>query len=152
MDESHKVHYERVPMHSQRGFAIPQDVITALGRGDPEIGNAVLLDTFGVHLMAAPHRSIHLETVRDIGGGDIEKGKKVLRRFIAKVRKHHTTEDRSTKTEDGKLSKAEAGYIPHGTTAQHCAGCSMFQKPDDCTLVKGEIDSKGWCKHFEPRS
>lgn len=131
---------ERIALtHSQRGFPIPPDVIKTLGRGDPEIGNFILLETFGVHPMAAPYRSIHLETVREIGGGDVEKGKRVLRKFIAKVRQH-ATEDKST--------KAQAHYR-NGTEAEHCAICTMFRAPNACTAVQGKISPQVLCDYFE---
>jgi hypothetical protein len=150
MDERHKVHYERIETHaSPHGFAIPADVIKTLGRGDPEIGNAVLLETFGVHPMAVPHSSIHLQTVREIGGGDIEAGKRVIRKFIAKVRKHHATEGHA---EGGaaKLSKHEVNYR-QGNPNKKCGLCSMY-RPNSCTAVAGHISPLAVCDIFDRRS
>src|SRR3974377_2327121 len=31
---------------------------------------------------------------------------------------------------------------------QECSNCSLFQDPNSCTLVDGEISPKGWCKFW----
>jgi hypothetical protein len=31
---------------------------------------------------------------------------------------------------------------------QECGNCSLFQEPNSCTLVDGEISPKGWCKFW----
>jgi hypothetical protein len=31
---------------------------------------------------------------------------------------------------------------------QECSNCSLFQEPNSCTLVDGEISPKGWCKFW----
>jgi hypothetical protein len=31
---------------------------------------------------------------------------------------------------------------------QECSNCSLFQDPNACTLVDGEISPKGWCKFW----
>lgn len=43
--------------------------------------------------------------------------------------------------------KAEYQNNPKGT--QQCNKCTMFRRPNSCTLVIGYILPQGWCKHFE---
>jgi hypothetical protein len=31
---------------------------------------------------------------------------------------------------------------------QQCSNCSLFQEPNACTLVDGEISPAGWCKFW----
>ena len=31
---------------------------------------------------------------------------------------------------------------------QECSNCSLFQEPNACTLIDGEISPKGWCKFW----
>ena len=142
MDESHKVHYERVPMGSPpRGaFILPRDVVARLGGDD--VAHAVMADTFGFHPVNVPVGTIPSDAVRDAGG------RRVISKFIEMVRRR----DAEGHADGGgtKLSKTQAGYHDHGTTAEHCAICTMFEPSDNsCTLVKGEIAPKGWCKYFE---
>jgi hypothetical protein len=85
-----RLEYERVPIKDSapRGsFTLPRDVIRILGDGDPEIGNLVLLDTFGVHPMSAPLGAIHPDAVRDLGHGNAAAGRKVLQKFVTMIRK-----------------------------------------------------------------
>lgn len=48
-----------------------------------------------------------------------------------------------------KISKQEANYKAQTTDNLHCSNCSMFQEPNGCTLVKGDIAPGGWCKYYE---
>jgi hypothetical protein len=49
-------------------------------------------------------------------------------------------------------TKAEAHYLDNSRRPnQTCAGCSMFRKPNGCTLVKGTISPQGWCRWWESR-
>lgn len=46
-------------------------------------------------------------------------------------------------------SKAAADYRDYPRGQQRCDRCSMFRKPNDCTLVEGVIATCGWCKHWK---
>ena len=46
-------------------------------------------------------------------------------------------------------TKDEAAYQSEPRGTQRCGLCSMFVKPNRCTLVKGNISHMGWCKYFE---
>lgn len=48
-------------------------------------------------------------------------------------------------------TKAEANYQNSPKGSEQCSKCSMFRKPNDCTLVKGYILPQGWCEHFDRR-
>lgn len=129
-------------------FVVPHDVIKKMGNGDVGKAHAILSDLLGTHPLSNQPGGVPAYVVRHIGEGSIKHGKKVLKRFVKLARNSQGYAEGGA----ARLTKAEAGYIPHGTATQHCAACSMFQKPDGCTLVKGEIASKGWCRHFEPKS
>lgn len=50
-----------------------------------------------------------------------------------------------------KITKETAKYVPDSKNQSHCAICRMFRAPNECTLVKGDIDPQGWCKFWEKR-
>ena len=45
-----------------------------------------------------------------------------------------------------KASKPDVGYqdVPKGT--QTCANCVLFEGPNLCTSVEGEVNGIGWCR------
>ena len=51
-----------------------------------------------------------------------------------------------------KMTQAAAKYqdTPKGT--QSCDGCSLFQMPNACKLVQGEISPQGWCTIYQPKT
>ena len=49
------------------------------------------------------------------------------------------------------ISKSEAKYQDNPRGTKMCGDCSMFRRPDRCTLVKGTISRTGWCKHWEAK-
>lgn len=51
-----------------------------------------------------------------------------------------------------KISKAKAAYRAHVVAHKRCGTCSMFRKPNSCTLVEGDISPQGVCKHWERKS
>lgn len=44
-----------------------------------------------------------------------------------------------------KMSKAEAEYqdTPNGILS--CATCTLFDAPNSCKVVEGEVSPDGWC-------
>ena len=47
-----------------------------------------------------------------------------------------------------KMSQPSVGYQDSPKGDQECSNCSLFQEPNACTLVDGEISPKGWCKFW----
>ena len=45
-----------------------------------------------------------------------------------------------------KASKEDVGYqdVPKGV--QTCANCVLFEAPNLCTSVQGEVNGNGWCR------
>jgi hypothetical protein len=83
-------HYEQPEIRGQppRGsFRLPKDVINKLGEGDPQAGGAVVAGMFGVEPDSDfPVDVIHADVVRDIGHGSLAAGRRVLERFVQRVR------------------------------------------------------------------
>jgi hypothetical protein len=49
-------------------------------------------------------------------------------------------------------TKSEAKYVDKSPyKLKTCAGCSMFKKPQRCTLVSGVIRAPGWCRFWQKR-
>jgi hypothetical protein len=81
--------YEQPEIRGQppRGsFRLPKEVINKLGDGDPRAGGAVAHGMFGVEPDGDP-TIIDADVVRDIGHGSLAAGRRVLKKFIAKVRR-----------------------------------------------------------------
>jgi hypothetical protein len=47
-----------------------------------------------------------------------------------------------------KMSQKSVDYQDTPKNDQECSNCSLFQEPNCCTLVDGEISPKGWCKFW----
>ena len=47
-----------------------------------------------------------------------------------------------------KMTKAQAEYqdMPNGIYS--CATCTLFEAPNSCKVVEGEVSKDGWCKAF----
>jgi hypothetical protein len=83
------VHYEQPAIKGQppRGsFRLPRDVIAQLGDGDLKAGGAVVAGMFGIEADSDSPDVVHADVVRDIGHGDMKAGRRVLERFIQRVR------------------------------------------------------------------
>jgi hypothetical protein len=48
----------------------------------------------------------------------------------------------------GKMTKARAEYqdMPNGIYS--CATCTLFDAPNRCKVVEGEVSRDGWCNAF----
>ena len=77
------------------GFEIPEDVVEALGRGDPMIGEAVLHEMFNYGTLTP--RLIHPAVLKHLGHGDTKAGRRVIQAFIRLTRKQHMSKNRSFK-------------------------------------------------------
>jgi hypothetical protein len=47
-----------------------------------------------------------------------------------------------------KMAQKAIEYQDTPKGDQECSNCSLFQEPNSCTLVDGEISPKGWCKFW----
>jgi High potential iron-sulfur protein len=47
-----------------------------------------------------------------------------------------------------KMSQQSVAYQESPKGDQQCSNCSLFQAPNTCTLVDGNISSAGWCKFW----
>jgi hypothetical protein len=51
-------------------------------------------------------------------------------------------------TAQEKISQADAKYQGTPKGDQRCDGCILFQPPNACKVVQGEISPSGWCQLF----
>jgi hypothetical protein len=85
-----RTHYEMPPVRGMPppgSFRIPRDVFEALGQGDIKLGAATIHAMLGVEDFPERPDLIHPHAVRVLGGGNINTGRKVLERFVARVRR-----------------------------------------------------------------
>jgi hypothetical protein len=54
----------------------------------------------------------------------------------------------SPATAQEKMSQADAKYQGTPKGGQRCDGCMLFQPPNACKVVQGEISPSGWCQLF----
>jgi hypothetical protein len=47
-----------------------------------------------------------------------------------------------------KMNQKSVAYQDTPKDDQKCSNCSLFQEPNACTLVDGEISAEGWCKFW----
>jgi len=47
-----------------------------------------------------------------------------------------------------KMKQPAAAYQDSPKGDQQCSNCSLFQEPNACTLVDGDISPAGWCKFW----
>jgi hypothetical protein len=91
-DRAHggKMHYQ---MPAVRGmapsgsFRLPKDVVNKLGENDQQAGGFVAHKLFGIEDTPADPTVIHPHVVKIIGNGSLAAGRRVLERFVARVRR-----------------------------------------------------------------
>jgi hypothetical protein len=54
----------------------------------------------------------------------------------------------SQATPQEKISQADAKYQGTPKGDQRCDGCMLFQPPNACKVVQGEINPTAWCQLF----
>ncbi len=60
---------------------------------------------------------------------------------------------KTTISAEPTMSMEEADYTDDGPdSSEWCNKCTMFRGPDRCTLVQGDISTRGHCKHFAPKA
>jgi hypothetical protein len=47
-----------------------------------------------------------------------------------------------------KMTKARAEYQATPNGIYSCATCTLFEAPNSCKVVEGEVSKEGWCKAF----
>jgi hypothetical protein len=47
-----------------------------------------------------------------------------------------------------KMSKQDAEYQDTPKDIRMCATCTLFEAPQFCKVVEGDISPNGWCKVF----
>jgi len=47
-----------------------------------------------------------------------------------------------------KMTRAQAQYRDTPNGIYSCGMCSLFEAPNGCKVVAGEISKDGWCKAF----
>lgn len=50
-----------------------------------------------------------------------------------------------------KQKQAEVQYQNSPKDGNKCSGCALFQAPNACTGVEGEISPEGWCSIYVPK-
>jgi hypothetical protein len=47
-----------------------------------------------------------------------------------------------------KMTKAQAEYQETPNGIYSCATCTLFESPDGCKVLEGQVSRDGWCKAF----
>jgi hypothetical protein len=101
-----KLHYTMPDVRGMAppgSFRLPKDVFAALGDGDLKVGGAVVHAMFGIEDDPEDPTVIHPHAVRIIGNGNINAGRRVLEKFVARVRRQ--SRDGVTLEHDGLQHK-----------------------------------------------
>jgi hypothetical protein len=48
-----------------------------------------------------------------------------------------------------KMTRARAEYQDAPNGIYSCGLCTLFERPNTCKVVEGEVSKDGWCKAFE---
>ena len=51
-----------------------------------------------------------------------------------------------------KQKQADVQYQASPKGADKCGGCALFQAPNACQGVEGEISPEGWCSLYSPKA
>ena len=47
-----------------------------------------------------------------------------------------------------KMTRQQAQYQDTPSGIYSCAVCTLFERPNACKVVEGEVSEDGWCKAF----
>ena len=47
-----------------------------------------------------------------------------------------------------KMTRKQAEYQDTPNGIYSCGSCTLFERPNACKVVEGEVSSDGWCKAF----
>ena len=48
----------------------------------------------------------------------------------------------------GKMTRQQAQYQDAPKSIYSCGLCTLFEPPNACKVVEGEVSKDGWCKAF----
>ena len=48
------------------------------------------------------------------------------------------------------MNRQEAQYQDTPNGIYNCGMCTLFEAPNACKVVEGEVSKDGWCKAFAP--
>lgn len=51
-----------------------------------------------------------------------------------------------------KQKQADVQYQASPKDGKKCSGCALFQAPNACSGVEGEISPEGWCSIYAPKA
>jgi hypothetical protein len=51
-----------------------------------------------------------------------------------------------------KVAQTSVAYQEKPKGAQRCDGCSLFQPPNTCKVVDGQVSPQGWCSLFTAKA
>jgi hypothetical protein len=51
-------------------------------------------------------------------------------------------------TASEKMTRQQAEYQDKPNGIYSCSLCTLFEKPNHCKVVEGEVSEDGWCKAF----
>ena len=51
-------------------------------------------------------------------------------------------------TASEKMTRQQAEYQDRPNGIYSCSLCTLFEKPNHCKVVEGEVSEDGWCKAF----
>lgn len=51
-----------------------------------------------------------------------------------------------------KQKQADVQYQSSPKGSDKCSGCALFQAPNACQGVEGEISPEGWCSLYSPKA
>jgi len=154
----HRQIEDRLHAHARRHFArfpgvhhLSLNDVAAIGRGDMAAGEDVLNRLFEGHMIAP--RSIAVSGLRALGDGSVSAGRKVLEKFVAKLREQHQHADEPSAgyAKGGKVGKVskQSVHFRQAENDEFCARCRMFREPSACTAVAGRIHRVDLCDLYQ---
>jgi hypothetical protein len=51
-----------------------------------------------------------------------------------------------------KFTQQQAHYQPVPKSGQRCQNCSLWQSPNACQVVEGQVSPAGWCILYQAKS
>ena len=57
----------------------------------------------------------------------------------------------ASRAKAAKVAKQTVAYQDTPKDKQQCDGCALFESPNACKQVDGDISPKGWCKIYAPK-
>jgi hypothetical protein len=76
----------------------------------------------------------------------------VLLRSIACAAGAAALLSQATDADAAKMAQTAAGYQESPKGSQQCDGCTLFQPPNACQLIDGNISPSGWCKFWAKKA